>query len=59
MCYIAVMPNTSPIKYESSFTMRVDKEFLDKLDKLRESDRPVLNRSDYLRKLVFEKEVRK
>lgn len=39
--------------------MRVDKEFLDKLDKLRESDRPVLNRSDYLRKLVFEKEVRK
>lgn len=46
------MANTSPLKYKSAFTMRVDEDFLLDLDNLRAAERPILSRADYLRKLV-------
>jgi len=53
-----IMPNVSPTKYVSSFTMRVDEEFERALDALRLAEKPPMSRSDYLRRLVFEEEKR-
>lgn len=44
---------------QQSFTMRVDREFLDALDRGREKQIPTMSRSDYIRKLVLEADRRK
>lgn len=46
------MPNTAPLKYGTGFHMRADEDFLKDLDDLRASERPLLSRADYVRKLV-------
>jgi hypothetical protein len=53
------MINTAPKKYERAFTMRVDEAFTEALDEARGAELPVLNRADYIRKLVFEAVTRK
>ena len=50
------MANVNPVKYNRPFMMRVDDDFLAKLDDLRVAERPVKSRSDYIRKLVEEAE---
>ena len=51
------MPNVTPLKYKTGFHMRADKEFLEDLDELRAQERPLLNRADYVRKLVADKKA--
>ena len=46
------MPNSNPLKYTTGFHMRVDDTFLQDLDDLRAQERPLLNRADFVRKLV-------
>ncbi len=47
------MVNVKPRTQRSTFTMRVEPgEFFSKLDDLRANERPVLTRSDMVRKLV-------
>jgi len=46
--------NTSPLKYPHNMMVRVDQEFLDKLDDLRTALRPVPTRSEYIRRMVLE-----
>jgi hypothetical protein len=48
------MANTNPKKYVTAFHMRVDREFIDALDEVRNAERPILSRADYVRRLVFE-----
>jgi hypothetical protein len=48
------MPNTNPLQYTTGFHMRCDEAFLRDLDELRASERPLLSRADYVRKLVAE-----
>lgn len=42
-------------EFGKAFTMRVKDEFFDDVDDLRAKERPLLSRSDFLRKLVDEK----
>lgn len=46
------MANVKPVKYDKPLNMRVDEEFLADLDDLRAASRPLLSRSDFIRKLV-------
>lgn len=46
------MANSKPKMLGTNFTMRADEAFLADIDDLRASERPLLSRSDYLRKLV-------
>lgn len=46
------MANVKPIKYDKPLNMRVDEDFLADLDDLRAASRPLLSRSDFIRKLV-------
>lgn len=42
-------------EYDKAFTMRVKAQFLADIDDLRAKERPLLSRSDFLRKLVDER----
>jgi hypothetical protein len=53
------MVNTAEKKYARAFTMRVDEVFLAALDESRGAELPVLNRADYIRRLVFVAVARK
>ena len=46
------MANVSPKKFAKPFTMRADDQFFADLDDLRAAERPLLTRSDFIRKLV-------
>jgi len=46
------MANVSPKKFVKPFTMRADDQFFADLDDLRADERPLLTRSDFIRKLV-------
>ena len=46
------MANVSPKKFVKPFTMRADDQFFADLDDLRAAERPLLTRSDFIRKLV-------
>jgi hypothetical protein len=48
------MPNVSPIKYTTAFTMRVDQEFLDAVEELRRLQSPIPTKSDVIREAVLE-----
>jgi hypothetical protein len=48
------MPNVSPIKYSTIFTIRVDQEFLDAVEELRELQRPIPTKSNVVREAVME-----
>ena len=48
------MPNVSPIKYKTSFMMRVDQEFLDAVEQLRRLQDPIPSKSDVIRELVMD-----
>ena len=48
------MPNVSPVKYTTAFTMRVDQEFLDAVEELRRLQTSIPSKSDVIRDLVME-----
>ena len=48
------MPNVSPIKYSTIFTIRVDQEFLDAVEELRELQRSIPTKSNVVREAVME-----
>ena len=48
------MPNVSPLKYSTAFTMRVDQEFLDAVDELRRLQSPIPTKADAIRAAVME-----
>jgi hypothetical protein len=48
------MSNTAQIKYDKNLVIRVDQEFLDALDRVREQEKPPLTRADAIRRLVFQ-----
>jgi hypothetical protein len=50
------MPNVSPVKYATAFTMRADDEFLSALDEIRKAERPEMSRADMLRRLVYDQQ---
>jgi hypothetical protein len=54
LVYASPMSNTSPIKYDKNLMIRVDQEFLDALDRVREQEMPPLTRADAIRRLVFQ-----
>ena len=41
-------------RYPNQFLMRTDDEFDQALEQLRSTERPVLSRADFIRKLVFD-----
>jgi len=48
------MPNVSPVKYTTAFTMRVDQEFLDAVEELRRLQTPIPTKADAIRAAVME-----
>lgn len=52
------MANSNPVKYDKPLTIRVDQEFLDAADELRAAERPVISRSEMIRKALFEARAR-
>jgi Ribbon-helix-helix protein, copG family len=48
------MPNVSPVRYTTVFTMRVDQDFLDAVDKLRRLRTPILSKSNVIRVAVMD-----
>ena len=48
------MPNVTPLKYDTPFTIRVDQKFLDELEELRGLQRPIPSKSEVIRSLVSE-----
>lgn len=57
--YAVSMANTSQLRYDERFNMKVDKAFFDALDKIRKREVPEMSRSDMVRKLVLEAAARK
>lgn len=52
--YVGSMANTNPKRLTTAFTMRVDQDFLDELEKARALRRPIPTRADLIRELVKE-----
>jgi hypothetical protein len=48
------MPNMSPVKYATAFTMRVDQEFIDAVEELRRLQSPIPTKADAIRAAVME-----
>ena len=48
------MPNVSPVRYTTVFTMRVDQGFLDAVDELRRLQTPIPSKSTVIREAVME-----
>jgi len=48
------MPNVSPVRYTTVFTMRVDRGFLDAVDVLRRLQTPIPSKSNVIREAVME-----
>jgi hypothetical protein len=48
------MPNVSPVRYTTVFTMRVDQGFLDAVDELRRLQTPIPSKSNVIREAVME-----
>ena len=57
--YVVSMANTSQIRYDQRFNMKVDQLFFDVLDKIRKREIPEMSRSDMVRKLVLEAEKKR
>ena len=53
------MANVKPLTHDKTFNMRVDDDFFADLDDLRAASRPLLSRSDYVRKLVADAKAAK
>jgi predicted transcriptional regulator len=48
------MPNVSPVRYTTVFTMRVDQDFLDAVDELRRLRTPISSKSNVIRGAVMD-----
>lgn len=46
------MPNENPLKYDRTFTMKCDDQFLQALDDLRAWERPVKPRAEFIRDVI-------
>ena len=51
-CYRRAMPNVKPIRFSETLHIRVDDDFLARLDALREEYRPLKTRAELIRHLV-------
>ena len=52
--YVVSMANTTQLRYDERFNMKVDQAFFAALDKIRKRETPEMSRSDMVRKLVLE-----
>jgi hypothetical protein len=48
------MANTKPINFNKSLTLKVDAEFLAALERVRNLEKPARNKSDTIRKAIFD-----
>lgn len=53
------MANTTPLKYQKAVTIRVDEDFIEAVEEIRRSEKPIPTKSDAIRDAVLEKRERK
>jgi hypothetical protein len=52
--YTVLMPNTSPVRFDATMTLRMDAELVDAVEELRRAISPLPSKSDAIRKAVLD-----